>query len=191
MKESEESFPAAYLKLNATAATIGFGRLLVSEALKFWGLDDVADDAKLIMSELLTNAVIHSSAIESGGGGLGGLALVAPQVRIKGSTLFVEVWDGTTKLPGQRESDVDDEGGRGLLPVDKLSEQWGASPGTLGGKVVYGTLSIKDPPPVSLTGCVVPLSRRLWKEHVDGTKGQHTMADQALFARIMIPLTML
>lgn len=191
MKESEESFPAAYLKLNATTATIGFGRLLVREALSFWGLDEVADDARLIMSELLTNAVIHSVASESGGGGVGGLALVAPQLRIAGSTLFVEVWDGTTKMPGQRSSDIEDEGGRGLLLVDKYSDQWGASPGVLGGKVVYGTLSIKDPPPVSLTGCVVPLSHRLRKEHLDGTQGQHAMADQAMLARIMTPLTML
>jgi anti-sigma regulatory factor (Ser/Thr protein kinase) len=191
VKGVEESFPAAYLKLNATTATVGFGRLLVKEALSFWGLDEMAADAELIMSELLTNAVIHSAAIEAGGGGLGGLALVAPQVRIEGSSLFVEVWDGTSKMPGQRASDDEDEGGRGLLLVDKLSEQWGASPGALGGKVVYGTLPLKAPTPVSLTGCVVPLSRCLWKEHVDGTQGQHAMADQAMFARIMNPLTML
>jgi anti-sigma regulatory factor (Ser/Thr protein kinase) len=191
VKEFEESFPAAYLKLNATNAAVRFGRLLVSEALAFWKLDGPLDDAELIMSELLTNAVIHSAAIESGGGGLGGLALVAPQVRIDGKTLFVEVWDGTSKMPGQRASDEEDEGGRGLLLVDKLSDQWGASPGALGGKVVYGTLSLTEAPPVSITGSVVPLSRRLCKEHLHGTNGQHAMADQALFARIMTPLTLL
>jgi hypothetical protein len=182
------SFPAAMLTLPGTAAAVSVGRRLVTEALAFWGLDGaVVYDAKLMMSELLTNAVKHAPGEHSDAapGPLAGVHLVAPQARVQDSSLFLEVWDSSPTVPTWYAAEDATEGGRGLPVIHALSDRWGVSPGGLGGKVVYAEVVIKDPPPVSIDGAFVPLPREVTRENVDGTEGQHAQANAALLARII------
>lgn len=76
----------------------------------------VLDDATLLVSELVTNAVKH-----------GGPPLVLA-VDCDGSGLRVRVRDGNPALPVPRRAGVDEEDGRGFLLLDLLSEQWGVEP---------------------------------------------------------------
>lgn len=108
-------------------------RRILNEALAEWGLGHLADSADLIVSELVTNAVVHGQEPAS-------LTLYVDP-RADGGLLFVEVEDagGTTPVP--RVADVDDMDGRGLAIVDAVAEDWGCDPaGT--GKRVWASLAI-------------------------------------------------
>jgi len=76
----------------------------------------VLEDAVLLVSELVTNSVIH-----------GGPPVVVA-VDCDGEALRVRVRDGSPVLPARRAADDGDEGGRGLALVDTLSSDWGVDP---------------------------------------------------------------
>lgn len=89
-------------------------------------------DAALLVSELVTNAVLHGCGDELT------LRLSVPQ---PGDTLLVEAVDGAATLPPQprrplpvlRQPRLDEESGRGLLLVDVITEHcWGIAPSPLG-----------------------------------------------------------
>ena len=77
---------------------------------------EVLEDAVLLVSELVTNSVIH-----------GGPPVVVA-VDCDGDTLQVRVRDGSSVLPARRATDHSEEGGRGLALVDTLSSDWGVDP---------------------------------------------------------------
>lgn len=76
----------------------------------------VLDDAVLLVSELVTNSVLH-----------GGPPLVVA-VDCDGTALQVRVRDGATEMPAPRPAQFSDENGRGLALVAAMSEQWGVDP---------------------------------------------------------------
>jgi anti-sigma regulatory factor (Ser/Thr protein kinase) len=79
---------------------------------------DAVDDLLIASSELITNAVEHSTGPE---------CRVAVRAWIEGSTVVLEVENrgaGFARPPGRRMADVveDDEHGRGLFIVDSLTD---------------------------------------------------------------------
>jgi anti-sigma regulatory factor (Ser/Thr protein kinase) len=87
-------------------------------------LDDIAFTTELVVSELVTNAIRY------GGGG-------ALQLRlIKDTVLICEVSDHSATAPHLRRARTYDEGGRGLLLVAQLTDQWGTRQ-TPTGKVIW------------------------------------------------------
>jgi hypothetical protein len=98
-------------------------RAQVAARLAGWGLHALTDTAQLLVSELVTNALLH------GAGALG--------VRlIKGRTLLCEVHDDGADMPHLRHADATDESGRGLQLVHHLAERWGTHR-TATGKIVW------------------------------------------------------
>ncbi|MFF3462179.1 SpoIIE family protein phosphatase [Streptomyces sp. NPDC002619] len=98
-------------------------RTLAARQLTEWGLEDLQDATKLIVSELVTNAIRH-------GTGQIGLRLIRHQV------LTCEVSDTDAFAPRPCRARTTDENGRGLFLVTKLSRRWG-SRSISGGKVVW------------------------------------------------------
>lgn len=91
----------------------------------------LVDDAELVVSELVTNAVLHA-----------GGAVVALTARMCGEgVLELRVSDGSSAVPRERRSGDADEDGRGLLLCRALAERfgWEALPG--GGKSVWARLA--------------------------------------------------
>ncbi len=89
----------------------------------------VMDEAELLVSELVTNAVVH------------GAPPVTVSVECDGTEgLRVAVTDGSSRSPVPRVADPDDESGRGIYLVDVISERWGVAPGGGEGKAVWFTL---------------------------------------------------
>ncbi|MEV0259433.1 ATP-binding protein [Streptomyces sp. NPDC050732] len=87
------------------------------------------DDCLLMLSELVTNAVLYGEAEESW------------RVRVEwwreGEALGVDVHNpGFPADVRRRDPDADDAHGRGLLLVDALSDSWCAGPSRFGGTVV-------------------------------------------------------
>lgn len=105
-------------------------RRFVVSALDMWGLEDLETDTSLIVSELVTNALLHADS--------------AVRVTLKWSSqlLRVEVWDGSVdRVPDPRLPAELDEHGRGLLLVSALSRAWGIEP-TLDGKIVWAEVAV-------------------------------------------------
>lgn len=77
---------------------------------------ELLDDALLLISELVTNSVLH-----------GGPPIVLG-IECDGEALHVRVRDGSPVLPQRRDSGDDAESGRGITLVDLLADTWGAEP---------------------------------------------------------------
>lgn len=74
------------------------------------------DDALLLISELVTNSVLH-----------GGPPIVLA-IDCDGEGLRVRVRDGSADLPVPRAARQVDENGRGLSLVELLTDTWGVEP---------------------------------------------------------------
>ncbi|MFG3064083.1 SpoIIE family protein phosphatase [Streptomyces sp. NPDC048231] len=104
-------------------SAVRHARRLAAHQLTQWGLEGLADATRLIVSELVTNAVRH---------GTGPIELRLVRHRV----LTCEVSDTAAFIPRPHRARTTDENGRGLFLVTKLSRRWGAR-STSGGKVVW------------------------------------------------------
>ena len=98
-----------------TERVLRLARRATREALAAWQLGRLEDDAVLLVSELVTNAVRH--AVDTGAIGL--------ELTCAQTWLRVEVQDGD---PSWRQMDslADcDESGYGFVLVDSLADRWG------------------------------------------------------------------
>ncbi|WP_322725769.1 ATP-binding protein [Streptomyces spongiae] len=112
---------------------MGQARQNVREVLDAWGAaGELCDDAVLVVSELVTNALTHT-----------GSDRVVCRLGFGGGRLRIEVEDQNRgcSLPERRQPDADDQNGRGLLLVGALSSDWGVGAGSHGsGSVVWAEL---------------------------------------------------
>ncbi|MFG2946879.1 SpoIIE family protein phosphatase [Streptomyces adustus] len=102
-------------RLALDPAEVRRARAAVREQLHDWGLSRQADQAELLVGELVTNAVRHSH----------GRPVVLRLVH--GETLLCEVDDDDHDLPTLLSAGPDDERGRGLRVVSALAREWGTS----------------------------------------------------------------
>ncbi|MFF9144849.1 SpoIIE family protein phosphatase [Streptomyces sp. NPDC014861] len=102
----------AHWELPSDPALVARARAMAAEQLERWGLDDLAFTTELVVSELVTNAIRHSS-------GPIGLRL------IRDRSLICEVSDSQHTSPHARHAGNDEEGGRGLFMVAQLTDHWG------------------------------------------------------------------
>jgi anti-sigma regulatory factor (Ser/Thr protein kinase) len=86
--------------------------------------DPAVDDAVLVISELVTNAVRHTRTV------------LFVLVTIENHTLHVDVTDDDPTLPVPPDPEHDATNGRGLRIVDALATRWGVTP-TTEGKAVW------------------------------------------------------
>jgi anti-sigma regulatory factor (Ser/Thr protein kinase) len=100
-----------------------------------WGLRHLADDAALIVSELVTNAVDASEILPDRPPVT--LRLLATEL-----SLVIEVWDHSPLDLEPREAVADDECGRGLTVVAALADRWGCERTARRRKVVWAMLSL-------------------------------------------------
>ena len=85
----------------------------MAEPLEKWDLASMVDTTQLLASELVTNAIRYAE---------GPVTLRL----IKEGALVCEVFDSSPALPKLQHVAKDDECGRGLQIVSKLSGRWGA-----------------------------------------------------------------
>lgn len=121
----------AVFRFAAHPTSVGVARRVTREELRGWGVpSEACDDLVLIVSELVTNAIVHTSG-----------DTVTCHLR-GGREIYVEV--GSQGPAGSRgDARSAGEGGRGLLVVESLSTTWGinvASPGA--GWTAWATLAV-------------------------------------------------
>ena len=114
--------------------SVRMARFHVRAALSFHGLDEYADDAEIITSELVTNAIRHvcSDGTETVG-------VILARTR-NPEAVTVVVTDSSPEGPVMREAPTDCERGRGLQIVEALSAHWGWHPQD-GGKEIFAVLA--------------------------------------------------
>jgi anti-sigma regulatory factor (Ser/Thr protein kinase) len=112
--------------------------------LRDWGARVDADVAELLLSEVVTNAVLHGIGESSGPD-----EHIEIDLTLTLSGLRVEVHDpdlGGGEGVGVRQPEMDSEHGHGLELVEALSASWGCEP-TAEGKYVFFTLEPVDQAP--------------------------------------------
>lgn len=110
----------------------------VRGVLAAWGLEVLAGDAELCVSELAANAVVHGK--KGGGRKIGLVVAVTGTGRLR-----IEVHDAWGGLPHIRRVGSDDENGRGLFLLAALAVDWGVEPrfeGQVPGKAVWFELGM-------------------------------------------------
>ncbi|MFW6725189.1 ATP-binding protein [Streptomyces sp. MAR4 CNY-716] len=116
--------------LPRAAETAKAARGLICAALASWAIEELAEDAALVVSELVGNAVEHTTC-----------HLIKVTVTRTGpETVRVAVVDKSRTTPARRAAGDEEVGGRGLLVVDALTTRWGTDPLSFG-KRVWGELT--------------------------------------------------
>ena len=119
-----------FLELGALPTAVPCARLHARLLLREWGLAALADDAEILVSELVTNAVCASRT-------LGYASPVRVWLLADAARVLVVVWDASPQLPVRAEVSAVAESGRGLLLVETLSGDWGTWAVPAGGKTVW------------------------------------------------------
>jgi anti-sigma regulatory factor (Ser/Thr protein kinase) len=114
-------------------------RRFVRELLTCWGLETLADDAEMIVDELVVNAVLHGTRSRLLNGNPSLTVLRLCMLRRAGEVMLAVI-DPGNETPVPREPDWAGESGRGLQIVGALSHVWGWSPIAGHGKAVWAVL---------------------------------------------------
>ena len=89
-------------------------RIAIARFLSKAQLSQLTEDAQLLASELVTNAVRHASGP------------IDVRAYVRDGFLRLEVGDSCVdEAPNPRQALADDEDGRGMELVDKMSARWG------------------------------------------------------------------
>lgn len=122
------------LDLPASLASGRAARSFLRTILLAWDAGDLLEDAQLLTSELVNNAVVHASSA------------VRLRLRLTGRCLRVDVTDNGTGVVHRQHTRLDDTSGRGLHLVQALSTSWGTA-AERDGKVVWFELDRTDAGP--------------------------------------------
>ena len=111
--------------------------------------EEMIDDARLIISELVTNGIKAVEPSENARGEeIGMFARCDRRVWIGlHRTVYdvvIEVWDPSRKPPRISYPNASEVGGRGLQVVDKTAACWGYRWPSTGGKIVWAALKINQ-----------------------------------------------
>jgi len=122
------------LELGALDTSAGCARGHARNVLREAGFaGELADDAELVVTELVTNAVQASRRTP-------GVPPVLLRLLTGAGVLVVEVWDmSPEEVIGPSDERPGGESGRGLMIVAALSTHWGSRRESPDRKVVYAT----------------------------------------------------
>ncbi|MEU0986383.1 MULTISPECIES: ATP-binding protein [unclassified Streptomyces] len=112
------------LEVGPDPAEVGRARRWARSRLVGSGIgpdEPLADTLILLISELVTNAVVHTGCPAV-------LRMLFGAGVAEAGTVRVEVADNCSRPPRQRHADGDDTNGRGLELVDGLADRWGWKP---------------------------------------------------------------
>lgn len=114
--------------------SVGLARRRAARLVTGWGHAPLAGDVALVVSELMTNALLYGSLRDR---------LVRVRLVTSPTALRVEVSDPRgERLPCVRDVTGEDQFGRGLLLVEALADDWGVGPRADVGKTVWAEWSL-------------------------------------------------
>jgi len=120
---------SAVLRIGPNPGEVAEARRFVAERCDDWDCGEMVNDAMVVVSELVTNAVVHAHS------GCEVRARIAAS-----SVLRLEVIDAGPGTPDPQVATEEDEHGRGLVLVSALSAAWGVDSLPDGRKLVWAEL---------------------------------------------------
>jgi hypothetical protein len=174
--------PVAELALAAVPTAVRFSRIFATQVLRQWQLAHISEDAKLITSELVTNAVRATglTSTPEHWSHLRHLAMIQVRFALH-EMVLIEVWDREAAVPVFQEPALTQENSRGLMIVSTLSAEWGYYHVPSGGKVVWARLAI---PSDAVMTEPEPLPRRLAATELRGPRTVRVERDPRLLGRV-------
>jgi anti-sigma regulatory factor (Ser/Thr protein kinase) len=119
----------AHIVLGALTSAVPTARTWARVVLSGWHLEPLADNASVVLTEMVTNSVLHAH------GDKADIWLLTDR-----ATLVIMVGDPSPDMPVRADAPADDDlFGRGLVIVDSLAHSWGAYR-VATGKVVWALL---------------------------------------------------
>jgi anti-sigma regulatory factor (Ser/Thr protein kinase) len=123
----------SFLELAALPTAVPCARLHAKQLAWEWGLEQLASDVELIVSELTTNAVRATVELEQAvrPHHLTDVPCIELRLFSDKEQVLIEVWDGNHQPPEPQGLGADgipalgEESGRGLFLVEALSQAWG------------------------------------------------------------------
>ncbi|WP_369228856.1 ATP-binding protein [Streptomyces sp. R21] len=116
------------------AYRVGVMRRIAAARLRCCGLEALISEVMLIVSELLTNAILHSGTTE-----------LSLNITAHDGSLHIAVRDGMPCSAEPKHADTDAESGRGLALVDALVQECGGAWGLSdAGATVWCRLALPD-----------------------------------------------
>lgn len=163
--------------------SVGEARRMVRRSLARAGRDDLAETAGLLVSEVVTNALVHAGTP------------IDVTVSVTADGLRVEVEDGSPHLPSRRDYAPTAGTGRGMMLLEQMVDDWGVVAGDHG-KTVWFTLTSSDQSPgghstweggtatapesattVAVQLLNVPLLlHAAWRQHAEALLREHLLA---------------
>ena len=128
-------------RLDPHPSSVSQARRLVTRALGDLGRAHLADDAAVVVSELVTNALVHAGT---------SIEVVVSQ---RDSEVLVEVVDDNPRLPFRRHHAELAGTGRGLQFVEQLTSAWGTRQRPPGKSVWFQVGARRSTPRVSPGRC--------------------------------------
>jgi anti-sigma regulatory factor (Ser/Thr protein kinase) len=132
-----------HVRMAALPSAVPWARRILRHMLREWRLEGMSDPAQLLVSELVTNAVVAS--VSRADQDQDSWPMIGLTLQVTDTVLHMEVSDSSSALPALQEADLTGERGRGLVLVDFLADSWGHR-ATGGGKVVWCTVVIPGAP---------------------------------------------
>jgi DNA-binding NarL/FixJ family response regulator len=132
----EQAVREATAKMAGEPASASSARQFVSETLQRWDAASDLDTVSLLVSELVSNAIIHARTD------------FEVSVLLRSHTIRIEVDDQSAAVPVPRDADVDDTSGRGMALVEALATGWGVDDRRPGGKTVWFEVPRFDDAPI-------------------------------------------
>jgi CheY-like chemotaxis protein len=121
-------FRTGAVELGPDTGGVPLARQFLRDRCNEWSCGEVLDDALLVTTELVTNALVHAGP------------LCELRAVLSGTVLRLQVSDSGVGMPDPRAAKDTDEGGRGLLLISALCAAWGTVALPAGGKVVWAEL---------------------------------------------------
>jgi len=122
--EAQAAFP---VELQSAAEA----RRFTERTLREWNCEELAESARLLVSELIVNTVIHAHTP------------ARLTLSLDGRVLRVAVADGSTTAPRRRPYSPTATTGRGLMIMDNVADEWGVDIGP-DGKTVWFELVLSS-----------------------------------------------
>lgn len=129
----------AVCPLRPVSTSSRIAREFATKTLRAWELDELIDDAVVIISELVTNAVRYG--VPPYAASAGDMPIKLTLVR-QGRFVVCIVSDPSDQSPAVRAADDVCENGRGLHVIEALSRVWGWTPLPGAGKAVWAALTV-------------------------------------------------
>ena len=115
-------------------------RSFTRHTLASWGLAELADDAQVIVSELLANAIRHAGFRRPEGSPQAWAGELGLWLLRHADGFMCVVTDPSDSAPALQQPGHTGEGGRGLHVVHALSDHWGWTRLSERGKAVWAIL---------------------------------------------------